>query len=250
MRRMRNYAAGRINEPGDWVNPIPMPYDSEPSKGDARIAKYLRSINLSSSTDGKWGYEFKTQPRLKGASTKIIITEYDLPRRGFEPHDVVMDPDGMIWTADFGGGYLGRLNPKTGEFKEWKEPTLKPDSPAYNLDLMFDKSGDPWFAMMEQGAVAKFDKGKEAFSSWRVPPESDNIKVHVGMVAITRDGKVWFKDSRNNVVHRVDPQTNHYDSYQLPHEFYGMRVDSVGDPDSLKHRRKARLAKSTGKLEK
>jgi len=234
MARMRNYAAASINEPGDWVNPVPLPYEeaerSEASqKTDARIAEYLSTINLSSSPNGKWNYEFKAFPRLKGASTKIIITEYDLPRRGFEPHDVVMDPDGMIWTPDFGNGNLGRLNPTTGEFKEWKVPTLKPDSPAYGLDLAIDKDGNPWFSMMEQGGISKFDRKTQTFSSWRVPPAYDNVKAHVGMVAITRDSKVWFKDSRNNMVHRLDPQTNHYDSYKLPHEFYGMRVDSIGD---------------------
>src|SRR6202035_4540915 len=109
---------------------------------DEKLAEKLASINLSTSKDGKWNYQFKTFPRLTGESTKMITTEYDIPDRSFEPHDVVMGPDGMIWTTSFGTPYLGRLNPKTGEFKEWKQPILKPNEPRYNLDIMVDRDGN------------------------------------------------------------------------------------------------------------
>lgn len=229
MNRMRNYAEASINEPGDLVKPVPLPYRVESPPTDTKLAAYLSSVNLSARADGKWGYELKMLPRLKGDSTRVVITEYDLPRRGFEPHDVAVDAEGMVWTPDFGGSYLGRLNPRTGEFKEWRVPVLKPGSPGYGLDIQFDNDGNPWFSMMEQGGVARFDKKKEEFSTWKVPPEYDNERVHIGMVAIAPDGKVWFKDSRNQKVHRLDPATNRIDSYTLPNEFYGMRVDSHGN---------------------
>src|SRR5262249_59142587 len=37
-------------------------------------------------------------PAPKGRSTKVLITEYDLPRKGALPHDVIVDKDGQVWT--------------------------------------------------------------------------------------------------------------------------------------------------------
>ena len=41
-------------------------------------AEYLSTINLS--TTEKWDYPLKTFPRPKGRATRVIYTEYDLPR--------------------------------------------------------------------------------------------------------------------------------------------------------------------------
>ena len=50
------------------------------------VAEYLASINLSKET---WPYPLKTLPRLTGRSNRFIVTEYALPRRLIQPHDVV-----------------------------------------------------------------------------------------------------------------------------------------------------------------
>src|SRR5882672_4375845 len=46
--------------------------------GMRATAEYLSLINLSR---GTWAYPLKTLPRLTGRSSRVIITEYDLPRR-------------------------------------------------------------------------------------------------------------------------------------------------------------------------
>jgi hypothetical protein len=57
----------------------------ELDKTRQRQADFLAAHNLS--TGATWPYDFKTLPRPKGSSTKVIITEYDLPRRTIKPHD-------------------------------------------------------------------------------------------------------------------------------------------------------------------
>ena len=52
-------------------------------------------------------------PRVSGKSTRVIITEYDLPNRVIQPHDVVLDREGMVWYSDFGQMLLGKMDPKT-----------------------------------------------------------------------------------------------------------------------------------------
>ena len=120
-------------------------------------AAYLASINLSDSPDGKWKYELKTLPRPKGDETRVILTEYDLPRGSdSQPHDVVSDPDGMIWYQDFGQDFIGRLNPATGEIKEWSVPALRPYPPfaAGGLDVQLDREGNPWFVLKFRGGCS------------------------------------------------------------------------------------------------
>jgi hypothetical protein len=79
-------------------------------RGDQRVqvyrgmADFLASVNQSS---GPWAYQLKTLPRPKGRSTRVVITEYDLPRETISPHDVVLDADGTAWYSSFGEQFLG-----------------------------------------------------------------------------------------------------------------------------------------------
>src|SRR6266699_2033526 len=52
-------------------------------------AEYLSTINLSATP--QWTYPLKTLPRPKGRATRVIYTEYDLPREEISPHDVMVD---------------------------------------------------------------------------------------------------------------------------------------------------------------
>src|SRR6266850_6133340 len=54
--------------------------------GVKAMAEYLASINLSK--DESWNYSFKTLSRPTGRATRVVITEYDLPRKLIQPHDV------------------------------------------------------------------------------------------------------------------------------------------------------------------
>ena len=67
----------------------------------------LASINLSETET--WNYPLKTLPRPTGRATEVIITEYDLPRREAQPHDVIVDKDGQVWYSDFGAQFVGEL---------------------------------------------------------------------------------------------------------------------------------------------
>src|SRR5206468_9337760 len=58
----------------------------------AKTAEFMASINLSSSS--RWQYPLQTIPRPKGKATRVVITEYDLPRPETLPHDAVADSQG------------------------------------------------------------------------------------------------------------------------------------------------------------
>src|SRR5438067_3274059 len=81
--------------------------------GDGRkTAEWLASVNLSQQQT--WAFPLKTEPRLKGKSTRVIITEYDLPNPLIQPHDVVPDCEGNVLYCELLQMLLVKLEPKTG----------------------------------------------------------------------------------------------------------------------------------------
>src|SRR5262245_17848212 len=60
-----------------------------------RQAEYLSGLNLSSGP--RWIYPFKTLPRPAGAATRVIYTDYALPQKTRQPHDVIVDWAGVVW---------------------------------------------------------------------------------------------------------------------------------------------------------
>ena len=168
-------------------------------------AEWLASVNLSSNPT--WEYSLKTLSRPKGKATRVIITEYDLPRQTIEPHDVILDADGMVWYSDFGEQFLGKMDPKTGKVTEYPIPVLKEGFPRGTLDLETDKDGNMWVAMMYQGGVAKFDKKTQTFKTWAVPKEWQTDATQQAFMSPNAshvDGKVWVKNSDKALIYRLD----------------------------------------------
>jgi virginiamycin B lyase len=159
--------------------------------GVKAMAEYLASVNLS--RDEVWDYPLKTLPRPTGRATRVVMTEYDLPRKQIQPHDAIVDADGMVWFTHFGEQFLGKLDPKTGRVSEYPLPVLKPGYPVGTLDLETDKAGNLWIAMMYQGGVAKFDKATEKFQTWKVPDQWQTDATQQAFLTPTHsdvDGKV------------------------------------------------------------
>src|SRR5882672_1028124 len=145
--------------------------DVERGGNGKKTAEWLASVNLSQ--EPTWAFPLKTQPRLTGKSTRVIITEYDLPNPLIQPHDVMLDREGNVWYSDFGQMFLGKMDPKTGKVTQYPIPVVKPGWPEGTLDLEFDRDDNPWVGVMYQNAVAKFDRKTQKFQMWTTPKEWD-----------------------------------------------------------------------------
>jgi streptogramin lyase len=241
--RMWNWSEG-----GSLQKPLLAPLRAGPRPGDEEFARYLSSINLSSSP--QHNFELKTLPRPHGNDTKVIITEYDLPRPAAEPHEAVSDKDGMVWYSDEAEGILGRLNPNTGATKEWEDPSAKQGFPGGFHDLELDHDGNAWLGRHEYNGVANFDKKTEKFVNYTIPNVSPQTRPT--FLAIRPDGKVWLKDNSDYKIIRFDPKTGEFTPYeeyppdlklaaeeaatvggtrsgQVHHSIYGMNTDSQGN---------------------
>jgi len=195
-------------------------------------AEWLASVNLSSSET--WSYPFKTLPRPKGRATRVMMTEYDLPRKTAEPHDVVLDSAGMAWYSDFADQFVGKLDPKTGVATEYPIPVMKPGFPTGSLELQLDKDENPWLAMMYQGGLAKFDKKTEKVQVFPLPKELQKDHTQESMVMPTYshvDGKVWTNNQDDHSILRLDLKTGTYENLgTFPIPGAGRNISAYGIP--------------------
>src|SRR5690349_14403287 len=198
------------------------------------IADWLASVNVAYA-EKKIAY--KTLPRPKGAATKTVVTEYDLPRPIAMPHDVLVDSDGMVWYSDFGDQFIGKLDPKTGKVTDYPIPVLKKGFPLGTLDLQLDKEQNLWVSLMYQGGIAKFDRKTEKFQTYPVPKEWQGNHTQQSMVSPSNsnvDGKVWTNNQDTHSIYRLDVATGQYENlgeFKIPGEnrtinAYGIPSDS------------------------
>jgi len=195
-------------------------------------AEWLSSINLSSGP--RWDYPLKTFPRPKGKATQVIMTEYDLPRPTIEPHDVIVDAEGVAWYSNFGEQSIGKLDPKTGKVTEYPVPEPKKGSPLGLLSLRADKDGNLWAGMMYQGAIMKFEPRTEKIQVWNLPPELNRANTQINMTSpmtMGVDGRIWTQNNGVGGIHRVDLKSGTWETWEpfkkspVGHNIY----DVVGD---------------------
>jgi len=194
------------------------------------LAAYLATLNLS---DGKttWPFVLKTLPRPKGQSTRVIITQYDMPRPDTVPHDVDLDSMGTPWYTDESRMFFGKMNPKTGSFTEYPLPPVPPGDLPGARDIQVDRDDNIWFPRRIAGAavvVTKFN------------PKTEQLSTIEGagtqFMALGPEGKIWAGWSR------IDPKTMKVEatygwekSPSLPPGFHRQYVDltvvnSKGNP--------------------
>jgi len=183
--------------------------------GWRRQATFLSKVNLS--TAPQWNYSFKVHERPKGRATRVIYTEYDLPQRSRQPHDVIVDSQGTAWYASFGEQILGKLDQKTGKVTDYEIPRLKPRMPTGILAVRFDEDENIWMGMQFQGGVAKFDRKTEKFQTWSLPPQLNGDHVQINQVSPEHhkvDGKVWLQDAGTYTVLRLDVKSGAYEVFE------------------------------------
>jgi virginiamycin B lyase len=194
------------------------------------LAEYLATLNLSNGRT-EWPFELKTLPRPKGKSTRVIITQYDMPRPDTVPHDVDLDSTGTPWYTDESRMFFGKMNPKTGSFTEYSLPPVPPGDLPGARDIQVDRDDNIWFPRRIAAAavvVTKFNPKTEQLSTI----EGTGTQ----FMALGPEGKIWAGWSR------IDPKTMKVEatygwekSPNLPPGFHRQYVDltvvnSKGDP--------------------
>jgi streptogramin lyase len=211
-------------------------------EGKTTLAKFMASNDESAS--GKLSYPLHTLPPPTGRGADVIYTVYALPRPSIQPHDVVVDRSGTVWFSEFGDDNLGRLDPRTGNVKEYPIPTMRPQEPKGSLDLEFDEQGHLWIGRMNQGGVAEFNAQTGKFKAYGVPKPFITVTTQQPMVAPEHrqvDGKVWMSAESIPGLYGVDIRTGKWQvwkpygvmkgggggeyAFGRPHSVYGVYSD-------------------------
>jgi streptogramin lyase len=230
--RMGRYYPGSTPSKPQLLVPGPR---GDRSRVNAEVAKasaeYLVSVSLSNPEAKE--FELKTLPRPKGLATKVIITEYDLPRKDALPHDVVVDAQGKAWYSDFGAMFVGELDPKTGKVTDHELPVLRPEQPKGTLDLELDPSGNVWIALMYQAGVAKIDPKTKDLKVYPYPKEWLSANTQTSMVSpnfSNVDGKVWSNNQETREHYRLDIASGKYENMGIAKDPRGKFISAYGMP--------------------
>lgn len=194
-------------------------------------AEFLISASINNPDNE--GLQFKRLPRPKGRSTNVIITEYDLPRKEAQPHDVIVDADGHAWYSDFGNQFVGELDPATGKVTDYALPTLLDKQPKGPLNVEFDPDGNIWVGLSYQAGAAKIDRKTKQVTAYPLPKEWQGVTSQTNMVTPTHmyvDNKVWLEDTENGHVFRLDLATGKWELKGEATTAEGKTIHGYGTP--------------------
>jgi streptogramin lyase len=184
------------------------------------LADYLATVNLSGGRT-TWPYELKTLPRPKGKGTRVIITQYDFPRKDTVAHDLDIDSQGTVWYTDESRMFFGKFEPRTGQFTEYPLPPVPPGHLPGARDIQVDRDDNIWFPRRVANAAIVVTKYN---------PKTQELSTIEGVggqyMALGPDGKIWAG------LARIDPKTlmvearySWMDSPNLPPGPHGPYVD-------------------------
>jgi virginiamycin B lyase len=194
------------------------------------LAEYLATLNLSGGRTS-YPFELKTLPRPTGKATRVIITQYDMPRADTVSHDLDLDSKGTVWYTDESRMFFGKMDPKTGQFTEWPLPAVPDGDIPGARDIQVDHNDNVWFPRRMPGpgiAMTKFNPKTQEVSTIE--------KVGGQFMAIGPDGKIWAGFSRiDPEAMKVEASYTWMDSPNLPPGPHGLYidltvVDSKGNP--------------------
>jgi len=162
-------------------------------------------------------------PTLAPGDHDITFLEWGVPTLGQRPRDPLMTPDGMIFWAGMYGNLVGRLDPSTGDMKEWLlEPGAMPHS------IINDAEGNIWYTGNDNGTIGKLNPETDEITVYPMPDPSARDP-HTPIV--TDNGDVWFTVQNNNFIGRIVPDTGDIRLEKIPTEGarpYGIDIVSRG----------------------
>jgi streptogramin lyase len=119
----------------------------------ARMVKWLATVRGPDARDPP----FVTLQRPQGRQTRVVITEYELPRLELATHDVAGDSKGNIWYSPHRSSYIGRLDPRTGAVQEFHIPLERADVLPGTHWIQVDRNDIVWGSENWGHNIYRFD---------------------------------------------------------------------------------------------
>jgi streptogramin lyase len=178
------------------------------------------------------GARFTPPPPPAADAARAVITEWDVGDVASMQHDLVVHPDGRVYSVDTTQDRVYRLDPRTGERRTFDIP--RGDSPLggvfagqqpipANADahvaphsLQVAPDGGLWITLCLGNKIARFDPATERFD---VYPQAEGLYPHT--LRFDGRGRVWYTLAVSNHVAMIDPATGARRTYRLPSRTWG-----------------------------
>src|SRR5215468_12390567 len=165
------------------------------------IAKWLARVRAP----GTELAQLRVYPRPRGAATRVVVTEYELPRVLLSAHDVSGDSKGNIWYSSHRTPYMGMLDPRTGLVTEHQVPPTPAGVLPGTHRIQVDKNDIVWASENWAHYLVRLDPVSETFTKVAIAGQEPPNVPGFGNFSIGPDGVVWF--ARNKAVQKFDSKT-------------------------------------------
>ena len=164
-------------------------------------------------------------PKLIPGSAQIVFKEWQTPTLGQRSRDPVQAPDGTIWWAGQWGNVIGRIDPGTGEMKEFPLPAK-----AMPHTVTLDAKGNVWYTGNKNATIGYLDPKTGKITEFKMPdPEAKDPHSAI----FDSKGILWFTMQLSNRVGRLDPATGDIKIVEMTapkSRPYGIKIAPDGAP--------------------
>ena len=169
---------------------------------ESRRGNSSRPYGIKMDSQGRpWIALFNTNQIATVDPETFEMETFMLPE-GARPRRLVVTSDDLVWYVDYARGYLGRLDPETGEVTEWANPSGESARP---YGMAVDKDDQIWFVEtgVQPNLFVGFDPETEEYFSIS-PVESGGGTIR-HMYYDESEDAVWFGADTNTIGRAVVP---------------------------------------------
>jgi virginiamycin B lyase len=150
----------------------------------------------------------RIDPDAESAADRVA-EEHQAPWPNTSMHGITIDRKGRVYYADIAGGFLGELNPATGEFKR-HSTTGDPDESM--VQIVVDSKDNVWMGLISGNKLGKLDAATREVTLWDWPTPDTNP---YGLIA-ARDDTIYTAGISKHMIVRFDPGTETFTEYPTP----------------------------------
>jgi virginiamycin B lyase len=147
--------------------------------------------NVVGQNGDQWFTSFREDGPIGRVTRDGVLTKFYPPTKG-KPQRLQVDSDGIVWFSERRGGKIGRLDPKTAEFKEFPLPGPEPSPYAIGID----RSHMIWYSSHEQDTLNRMDPKTGAVTEYPYP----HSEIAMREFFLDSQGRMWYASSVNNKI--------------------------------------------------
>lgn len=139
----------------------------------------------------QWFTSFRPDGPIGRIDKAGVLTKFQPPTKG-KPQRLEIDSDGVVWFTERQGNKIGRLDPKTGTFKEF--PLPGPEASPYAIGI--DRNHMIWYSSHEQDTLGRLNPKTGEVIEYPYP----HSEISMREFFVDSKGRMWYASSVNNKI--------------------------------------------------